>query len=815
MTDRRSRDDRCTLCGTALAGSAVEADAGERFCSSGCRDVAALYGSDADEADADSERPRSDGTVRTFLRVDGMHSATCEAYLESVAEAEDGVVDAAASYVTETVRVDHDPDRVSPAALEATLTTTGYTAYRRDEAAAADGETGGTRRSREVTGMRKRRADDVFEMRYVVGVVFGSFLLLPYVAVLYPVYLSSFADWGMLALFGEAFTGLDEPLFLSAFFVLTGIVLYLTGMPLLRGAYVGLKMRRPNAALLAALTIVGAYAYGTLAGVTGGLDVYYDLTVAVAAVVMAASFYEATAKRRATDRLTDLTVSQVDEARLYDADGTTATVPVEEVAAGDRVLVRRGERVPVDGTLAEGSCTVDEAVVTGESLPVAKEAGDAVVGGSVVTDGAAVVDAGERTTSSIDRLTRAVWDVQSADHGVQRRADDLASRLAPLVVGAAVVVGAGTLALGADPTAAAMASLLTLVVASPWGLGFAASLSVAASIEEAVERGLVVFDETVFERLRAVDVVVFDKTGTLTAGRTEVLEADAPADLLRAAAALEERASHPAAEAIASAFAGEGTRADGGSLADDVRVCDFRSHATGVEGVVDGRRTLVGHPDLFAERGWTVDEALERRVADARGVGRLPVVVGRDGAAEGVVVVGDEPRAGWEETVTSLHESGREVVVLTGDDEAAADAFARHPAVDRVFAGVPPDGKTAAVRRLRAGNRVAMVGDGTNDAPALAAADLGISLGGGTALAADAADLAIVDDDLAAVERAFALSAAAGERLDRNLRLAGAYNAVAIPAALLGVLNPLVAMVGVVATGALVAASAWRPLLEE
>ncbi len=812
MRDRDASESRCSICGTELAD--VIADrAGETFCSSGCHGVARTLAEPDGNApvgrDVASESPagpRSTGDsnlARTHLRVDGTYSATCEAYLESVAESLEGVVEASASYVTESIRVDHDPDHVSPAELREALSTLGYTAYLREDAAGEEGETGATRRSREMTGMRKRRADDVLELRYIVGIVFGSFLLVPYVAVFYPVYLSAFSDWGVLAHYGDAFSEFEGVLYLPVFLVLTGAVLYLAGLPLLRGAYVSLKLRRPNTHLLAALTIVAAYAYGTLAVANGQIDVYYDVTIVVAALVMAAVFYESTVKRRATDRLTDLTVSQVDEARVLEADSSTTMVPVGDLESGDRVLVTEGERVPVDGTLAEGNCTVDEAVVTGESLPVPKAPGDDLIGGSVVTGDAAVVAVGEETTSSIDRLTETVWDVQSADHGVGRRADALAAKLAPLVLVSGVVVGLVLVALGHGAATVAMGVLLTVVVASPWALAFTPPLSVAESVSEALEEGIVVFDESVFERLRAVDVVVFDKTGTLTTGAMTVHEVGVPDDLLAAAAALEARATHPAATAIAAAVE---------DIPDAVE--DFHSTATGVSGVVDGDDLLVGHPALFDERGWDLAVDLEVRVGEIRERGLLPVVVGRNGRAEGLVVVGDEPRDGWEATVSRLQETGVEVVVLTGDDETAAARFADHPAVEHVLAGVPPGGKTAAIRRLKAAGNVAMVGDGTNDAPALAAADLGISLGSGTALASDAADLAIVDDDLAGVERAFRLANAARGRVRQNLGLALGYNAVVIPIALAGVMTPLFATGAIALTAILVGANASRPLLE-
>jgi len=982
--------DGCGLCGRDLpddpfVGGTEEPAAGPPsdppvFCSSGCRDVWAEFGAGGDpgaepnpdpgsdpnpdpDPDPDPEREsepgtgRGDGTPagtdRTFLRVDGMHSRTCEAFLEARATGLPGVADAEASYVTESVRVDYDPDRIDGPGLRDGLSGVGYTAYLREEAAGegatgpygmdgtddrtllavpgredstgsggdegdgspgsesdGDGESesgsgtgagsesgarsspvsgsesrsdpgGGasanpdaerarTRRAREMTGMRKRRTDDMLEARHIVGILFGAFLLVPYAAVIYPTQLASVLDWELLRLYerGFRFDGPGGLLFLRIYLVATGIVLYFTGMPMLRGAYASLRTRRLNTDLLVAITIVSAYACGTIAVLMGRDGVYYDLTVIVATAVMVATFYESSVKRDAAARLTDLTISQVTDAHLLcgadEAGGETVPdggearaepgigagrgggdgngvesepeaesgrdggcrVPVAELQPGDRVLVRAGERIPVDGSLAEGSCTVDEAVVTGESLPVAKRPGDPVVGGSVVVGDAAVIRVGEAATSSIERLTAAVWNLQSADHGSQRRADGLAARAAPAVLAAGVLVGGGALATGAGAGGAVLLGLLVLVAACPWAVGLATPLSVATSIRAAVERGVVVFDETVFERVRGVDVVVFDKTGTLTTAEMDVVAAGAPEDLLRAAAALERRASHPAAAAIARAFgpaaAGDGDgdgdagRDDGGGPPPDApTVGEFRTHAAGIGGTVDGTPVLVGHPDLFDGEGWAVPDDLRERAADARGFGRLPVLVGRAGRAEGVIVVGDEPRDGWDAVVTDLSERGVETVVLTGDDPEATDYFRSHPAVDHTFAGVPPAGKTAAVRRLRDRGRVTMVGDGTNDAPALAAADLGIALGGGTALASDAADVAVVGDDLEAVARTFDLAAAAGRRTRRNLVAAFGYNAVAIPLAAAGLFTPVFAAAATVGCAALITGNSARPLLDD
>ena len=803
------RCDRCRLCGRPLTERRVE-----DFCCPGCRDVSDALGDDSEANSGNDLEGPPPGYVRTFLRIDGVHSVTCERFLESLALACDGVDDAEASYVTETVRVDYDPDRLEPPALRDALSRAGYTAYLREEATDGDDDRGTTRRSREVTGMRKRRTDDMLEGRHIAGIVFGTFVLMQYFAIVYPTHFWVLYDDHVLEIFESALDSDAAMLFFLILAILTGFVIYFAGAPLLRGAYVSLKMRRATTTLLVATAAVSAYVYGVVAFANGRTDVYFDLAVVIVAAVISATFHEAAVKRRATERLSELTISQVTHARRYDGDGTTTEVAVEDVGPGDRVLVREGERIPVDGVVAGGECTVDEAVVTGENLPVTKHVGDSVIGGSLVRNGGAMVDADGGDESTIDRLTTAVWNLQSGEHGVQRRANALAAMIVPAVFALAAVVGMVHLALGSDALSVTLLVLLTLVVASPWALALANPLSVASSIQEAMERGVVVFDETVFERLRGIDVVVFDKTGTLTTGRMDVVDADAPAELLEAAAALERRSSHPAADAIVAAFGagGKQPRADGG-VAEGRRVQSFTSHATGVEGVVDGTAVLVGHPSLFAECGWTIDDDLETRATEARGIGRLPVVVGRDGRAEGIVVVGDEPRAGWEETIAGVSDRGMEVVVLTGDDRKASSVFRQHPDVDHVFAGVPPEGKTETVRRLRPRGRIAMVGDGTNDAPALAEADLGISLGSGTALASDAADLAIVEDDLEAVETAFDLASGARRRVRQNVGLALTYNVVVIPAALVGSLNPLVIMGGTVLACLLVAGNSARSLL--
>lgn len=755
-----------------------------------------------------------------FFHVSGMHNATCETFLEQRALATDGVSVANASYVTESIRVEYDPTVCDEEIITSALAVVGYRVLSREE---TSGESTATVNAGETP--ETRVLEDLLGYRYIAGVLFGTFLLLPYVIVLYP--------QQVLELLGrpsELFAGgfiegggiLLAPLFLLT----TGVVVFFTGLPLLRGAYVSLATQEVTSDLLVTVTILVAFAYSTLALGASRIDLYFDLAIVISASVVAAIFYESLVKRRAMDALTELTVSQTESARVCLPSGTL-DVAVSDLLPGDQILVKQGERVPVDGTLSEGVCTVDESIITGESLPVEKNAGDELVGGSVVTADAAIVEVGDPPTSSIDRLTTAVWQLQSATHGLQRRTDRLAGVLLPAIGLLAVLVGLWQVLTGSGLLAGIFGSLGVVLVTAPWVLGLSTPLSVATNLQAALRRGIVVFDETVFERLIETDTVVFDKTGTLTTGEMQVVEANVSDELLLAAATLEQRASHPAGAAIVEAVRAQPTGAvhqdqTGGENAVEDQpvdslmpaVSEFKTHPRGVSGTLDGELHLVGHPSLFTDHGWDVSPSLQQHVQRAREAGQLPVVVGRDGSADGVIILGDESRPKWEPVFSTLDGTGVELIILTGDDERAARRFGAHEAVDKVFADISPEGKIETIEQLQTDGHVTMVGDGTNDAPALATADLGIALGSGTALASDAADIALVTNDLSAVTETFALSRAATRRVRQNTALSLSYNAIVAPFALLGLLGPPVTMAGAVLACGLVAANAHRPLVD-
>ena len=787
----------CTLCGLELPAEPVTStDTDGEYCCRGCLEVArsldSIEDADADDAEAvldSTDVEDADGEM-AYLAVDGMHCSTCELFLESTTTDEEGVVGADASYATDTMRVVYEPETVSQTDLPDIVSGVGY------EARPRAGE--------------EKAGDESAAVKFLVGGgFFGMMTMMFYILFIYPQHFGfdpvvTFGTFGRLYLVGQVW------LFAS-------IVLFYSGFPILRGAYVSLRAGQPNMDLLVALAATSAYVYSTVVALLGSLDIYFDVSVAIVLVVSAGNYYEDRIKRRAVGLLSDLTADQVDEARARNGE----TIPIEDVEGGMELLVRPGERIPVDGEVVEGVAAVDEALITGESLPETKRPGDEVVGGSVVTDAPLVVAVGEDASSTLDRIVGLLWDIQSSRPGVQQLADKLATVFVPLVTTVAILVGAATLALGGGPTEALLVGLTVLIVSCPCALGLATPLAVAAGVKRAADDGVVIATDAIFETLPETDVVALDKTGTLTSGSMTVTDVHADDDraALERAAALERYSTHPVADAIVEHAAMEGldqTATDGGArtteLSDESDESPVTVEPKGVAGPVAGEQTVVGHPDLLTERGLTISEPHREAVAEARERGQVPTLVGWDGQSRGVLVAGDEPRAEWDEVVEAVAARGCEVVVLTGDESAAAEQFADHSAVDEVFAGVPPDGKAAAIERLRGRGRVTMIGDGSNDAPALAAADVGIALARGTKLAADAGDAVVTSGRLRPAVDLFDVADATRSRVRQNLGWAFLYNAVAIPLAATGLLNPLFAAVAMATSSTLVVINSSRSL---
>jgi Cu+-exporting ATPase len=529
----------------------------------------------------------------------------------------------------------------------------------------------------------------------------------------------------------------------------------------------------------------------SLSATGGGDELYLEVASVVTTFLLAGRYFEARAKRRAGAALEALLALGAKDVAVLGEDGVTERrVPVEELRVGDRFVVRPGEKVATDGMVVEGRGAVDQSVLTGESVPVEKGPGDEVAGATVNAGGRLIVGATKvGADTALAQIARLVTEAQSGKAPVQRLADRVSGVFVPVVI----ALAAATLAFhlgGGDTTKASFgAAVAVLIIACPCALGLATPTALLVGTGRGAQLGLLIKGPEILEATRRVDTVVLDKTGTVTTGRMSLVGVAGAVrvDALRLAGAVEAASEHPIATAIAAA-----ARAEVGSLPS---VAEFVSHdGLGVEGHVDGVDVVVGRPALLAARGMALPDELASAVAAAEAAGRTAVAAGWDGAARAVLVVADTVKPTSAEAVARLRALGLRPVLLTGDNAATARAVAADVGIDEVIAEVLPADKADVVWRLQAEGRVvAMVGDGVNDAPALAAADLGLAIGTGTDVAIEASDLTLVSGDLRAAADAIRLSRSTLRTIRQNLAWAFGYNIAAIPLAAAGLLNPLIA----------------------
>jgi len=577
------------------------------------------------------------------------------------------------------------------------------------------------------------------------------------------------------------------------------------GAPFFRKAWASLANRSPNMFTLIALGVAAAWLYSAAAlavaalrpdlvpaayrGHGGAPHVYFEAAAVITALALLGQVLELRARSRTSSAIRALLDLSPKTTRRIGADGSETDVPVEAVAAGDRLRVRPGERVPVDGTVEEGTSWVDESMVTGEPIPVEKSAGSAVTGATVNGAGGFVMVAervGEGTT--LARIVRLVAEAQRSRAAIQQLADRVSAWFVPAVVAAAIVTFALWMALGPEPRLVhALASAIAVVIiACPCALGLATPLSIMVATGRGALSGVLVRNADALERLAAVNVLVVDKTGTLTEGKPAVAAVETVApfgreEVLRLSAALERASEHPLGAAIVAA-AGEGPLPV---------VPDFRSvTGRGVAGNVSGRSVLVGSLRFLTEEG-VGTETLAAFAAAHQEEGRTAVAVAVDGRPAGLVAISDPVKPSAAPALAALRADGIEVVLLTGDARRSAASVAKALGIARFEAEVLPEEKGAVVASLRTGGRVvAMAGDGVNDAPALAAADVGIAMGTGTDVAIESASVTLLHGDLAGLVRARRLGRATMRNVRQNLAFAFGYNLLGVPLAA-GLLYPV------------------------
>jgi Cu+-exporting ATPase len=732
---------------------------------------------------------------RVELPITGMTCASCANRVERSLNTLDGVT-ASVNYATEKARVDFDPGAVDREQLVAAVQAVGYDAALPAEptaepAAAApepDDETAPLRRRLIVAALL---SVPVLLMAMIPALQFDNF------------------QWLSLQL-------------------VTPVVLW-AAWPFHRAAWANLKH---GAATMDTLISVGTLAawlwsmYALFLGDAGmndmrmafdviprageGADqIYLETAGIVTTFLLAGRYFEAKAKRRAGAALTALLELGAKDVAILDAEGDERRVPIEQLAAGDRFVVRPGEKVATDGVVEQGSSAVDMSMLTGEPVPVEVRPGSDVAGGTVNAGGRLVVRATRvGADTALAQIARLVEDAQTGKAPVQRLADRISGIFVPVVIALSVATLAFWLGTGESASFAFAAAVAVLIIACPCALGLATPTALMVGTGRGAQLGLLIKGPEVLESTRRVDTVVLDKTGTVTTGRMSLVEvavADGVdrAEALRLVGALEHASEHPIAQAIAGAARAEGPLPAVEAFAN--------REGLGVEGVVEGHALIVGRPALLADWAMHLPAELDaaRRAAEDRG--RTAIAAGWDGRATAVFVVADAVKPSSAEAVASLKALGLRPVLLTGDNATTARAVASEVGIDEVIAEVLPAGKADVIRRLQAEGRVvAMVGDGVNDAPALAQADLGLSIGTGTDVAIEASDLTLVSGDLRAAGDAIRLSRATLRTIKQNLGWAFGYNLAALPLAAIGLLNPVIASLAMVCSSISVVGNALR-----
>ena len=721
------------------------------------------------------------GAATTRIAIRNMHCASCVTRIELALKMTPGVTAARASSLTNSVEVDYQPERTNFDQLRGAIESAGYRVVETKVSVSDQG--GGDPVEAE------REAEYALLMRKFW---LAAAISVPVMALSYPDLIPGLRDWMPMG-------STTRRVVWALLGVLSLPVLVWSGSQFFIGLWDGLKHRSANMHTLIAVGITAAYLYSVVAVAFPGLfpraelaEVFWDVTTVVVALVVLGLAMEIKAKGSTSEAIKKLIGLQAKTARV-ERDGREIDLPVEEVVAGDVLVVKPGDKIAVDGEVIDGKSALDESMITGESMPVEKGPGDEVIGATLNKTGSfkfRATKVGKDT--ALASIIRMVQDAQGSKAPIQRVVDTVSGYFVPSVMILGVLAFMAWYLFGPEPRLvyATIVLVTTLIIACPCALGLAPPTSLTVGIGKGAEHGILIRSGDALQSSEKLDAIILDKTGTITKGEpalTDVVASGFPdSDVLRLAASLERGSEHPLGEAIV-----KGAEARGLKLSDAKGFAAIAGH--GVGGEVDGRSVLLGNAKLMRDRSIAI-EHLAKDWERLAGEGKTPMFVAIDGKPAGLVAVADTVKPDSKAAVATLRGMGLEVVMMTGDNERTAKAIARQVGIERVLADVLPDDKAHEVQKLQLeGKSVGMVGDGINDAPALAQADVGFAIGTGTDVAIEASDVTLIKGSLVGVVTAIEISRATMRNVRQNLVGAFGYNVAGIPVAM-GVLYPFIGL---------------------
>ena len=707
--------------------------------------------------------------VRQTYPIKGMHCASCIRVIEKSLSKTPGVIEANANLATEKVTVIYDDTKCNPAQIASAVSNVGYTVLVEQNKQSL--QPNGFNLDEDTERKEKEKELKKLRNKVAVSLLLGGLIL-----------------WG-------SFPGLMKtaPFLLNMPLVqllLSLPVQFWAGLEFYRATIPALKHRLANMDTLVALGTTVAFVFSAFITFfpqvvqSIGLEPmpYFDVSTIVIGLILLGRYFEAKAKVGTSEAIKKLIGLQAKTARVV-RDGKEVDIPIDQVVIGDVIRVRPGEKIPVDGLIVEGESSIDESMITGESIPVDKTKGDSVVGATINKSGAFIYKATKvGSDTMLAQIIKLVQEAQGSKASIQRIADLISSYFVPIVIMLAFATFGIWYVFGPNPVLlfALLNTVAVLIIACPCAMGLATPTAIMVGTGKGAEMGILIKDAESLEIAHKINTIIFDKTGTLTKGKPEVTDVVGGKDVLVLAASLEEGSEHSLAEAVV-------VEAEKRKLALR-KVEGFKAiPGYGVEGIVEGKKVLLGNKRLMDKAKIKIDEKEVERLEIE---GRTVMMLGVDGKLAGLIAVADTLKESARDGVAALQKLGIEVVMITGDNQRTANAIAKKLNIKKVLAEVLPDQKEAEVRKIQAeGKKVAMVGDGINDAPALAAADIGIAMGSGTDVAIEAADITLINKDLKSVASAIELSKKTMRTIKINLFWAFGYNIILIPVAM-GILYP-------------------------